>query len=145
MTEVPALEDFSHGTVTLADVRAWHGTSFFEGDDPGTVTDEWAHSLVDLHDDRVATVRFARYCEKVALDIQVRDHLRRRTAAEARRARGYAMKFINDSAAEPTDEDLAEVLAHCVRRPKPEWFPAIRAEVLAWRLETGLMSRLEVD
>lgn len=66
-----------------------------------------------------------------------------RIAKEADRARGYAMKFINDSAAYPSDANLAEVLANCARAPRPEWLPIIRAEVLAWREATGQISRLE--
>lgn len=76
MSEVPPLEEFALGTVTLADVEAWHATEFFPGDDPGTAPQEWAHHLVDLHDERVPTKKFARYCEKVALGIRVHAHSR---------------------------------------------------------------------
>jgi hypothetical protein len=66
-----------------------------------------------------------------------------RAVTEAQRARGYAMKFINDTSAPPTDANLVEVLAHCVRKPKLEWLPAIRAEVLAWRKASGRLSNRE--
>lgn len=42
----------------------------------GPPPQEWAHHLVDLHDERVPTKKFARYCEKVALGIRVHAHSR---------------------------------------------------------------------
>ena len=41
----------------------------------------------------------------------------------------YAMKFVNDSTAEPTDASLAEVLGSCARAPKPGEYPFIRRHV----------------
>ncbi len=57
----------------------------------------------------------------------------------------YARKFYADTAAqgkplEPTDRNLAETLKNCARRPRPEWFPAIR-RVLAD--EYGITVRVE--
>ncbi|KPM55645.1 hypothetical protein ACG83_10155 [Frankia sp. R43] len=80
MTGVPDLDDFAHGTVTMADVRAWHGTEFFPGDDPGTVTEDWAHSLVDIFDEPAHSTRYARFCNKVAASNQLRDYLRERAS-----------------------------------------------------------------
>lgn len=55
----------------------------------------------------------------------------------------YAMKFINDSDAKPTNAEIVRVLGECVRPPEPNEFSAIRAAVFAWRQETGLRSRIE--
>ena len=49
-------------------------------------------------------------------------------AVEHRNMR-YAMKYVNESAAEPTDANLAAVLASCGRPPKPAEFPFIRRHV----------------
>ncbi|WP_041254769.1 hypothetical protein [Frankia sp. EAN1pec] len=54
MSEIPPLDEFSHGTVTLAD------------DPPHQVDREWAHYLVELHDEPAHDTRYARFCAKVA-------------------------------------------------------------------------------
>jgi hypothetical protein len=57
------------------------------------------------------------------------------------------MAFINDpSAREPTDEELARVLSGCVRWPRPDEYPKIRAEVESWRahgMTTAELAELE--
>ena len=62
----------------------------------------------------------------------------RRVATNLRRAAilpsQYAIKFRLDAGdLDPTDENLARVLEWCALRPKPEWYPAIRAQVLGDR------------
>lgn len=69
-----------------------------------------------------------------------------RASALAARYSGYACHFINDSEAEPTDANLERVLSGCVRRPRPEEFAKIRAEVEAWRhygMSTAELAELE--
>lgn len=70
-----------------------------------------------------------------------------RATAIASRHVAYAMHFINDpSAGEPTDEEIERVSSGCVRRPKPEEYAKIRAEVEAWRrygLTTAELTELE--
>lgn len=66
-----------------------------------------------------------------------------RLAAE-RRSEAYAIKFDLDcgmdgcapEGAEPTDDNLALNLGHCVRPPRPEEYPAIRRAVTAYRAGT---------
>lgn len=58
----------------------------------------------------------------------------------------YAMHFINDTRDEPTDEAIERELSGCVRAPRPEEYPKIRAEVEAWRqygLTTAELAELE--
>jgi len=58
-----------------------------------------------------------------------------------RRNEGYAIHFALDwnmdrnggCGPEPTDENLATVLRDCARAPRPEEYPAIRAEVERYR------------
>lgn len=69
-----------------------------------------------------------------------------RATALASRHVAYAMKFVNDTEDEPADEAIERVLSGCVRRPRPEEYPAIRAEVGAWRawgLTTAELAELE--
>jgi hypothetical protein len=46
---------------------------------------------------------------------------------------GYATHFTAATDAEPTDAAIAETLANCARKPKPEWYGEIRAHVHIWR------------
>lgn len=63
---------------------------------------------------------------------------KRRAAARDRRSERYAIKFLLDldmdsnglpADAAPTDANLARVLRHCARRPRPAEYPAIRRHV----------------
>lgn len=56
-----------------------------------------------------------------------------RATALASRYVAYAMKFLNETEDEPTDENIEKRLGGCVRPPKPEDYPYIRREVFAWR------------
>lgn len=62
-----------------------------------------------------------------------------RATALASRHVAYAMKFVNETEAEPTDEAIERALSGCVRAPKPEEYPRIREEVECWR-KWGLTS-----
>lgn len=66
MSEIPPLDEFAHGTVTLADVDAWHAAHDLPDDPPHQVDREWAHHLVELHDEPAHDTRYARFCAKVA-------------------------------------------------------------------------------
>ena len=50
------------------------------------------------------------------------------------RLMGYALKFVNDSDAAPTDENLESVLDHCVRPAHADEYPAIRQNVISHRM-----------
>ena len=45
----------------------------------------------------------------------------------------YAMKFVNESSAEPDNANLAAVLASCGRKPEPGEYPFIRRHVHTFR------------
>jgi hypothetical protein len=69
-----------------------------------------------------------------------------KATALASRYVAYAMKFLNESKAIPTDAELERVLSGCVRAPRPEEYPKIRAEVESWRrygLTTAELAELE--
>ena len=69
-----------------------------------------------------------------------------RATAIASRHVAYAMHFINDTRDAPTDEAIERELSGCVRAPKPEEYPYIRREVLAWRqhgMTTAELAELE--
>lgn len=65
-----------------------------------------------------------------------------KATAIASRHVAYAMKFINDTRDEPTDEAIERELAGCVRPPRPEEYAFIRAEVDAWRTWGMTMAEL---
>jgi hypothetical protein len=66
-----------------------------------------------------------------------------KATALASRHVAYAMHFINDpSAGEPTDGEIERVSYGCARRPRPEEYPKIRAEVEAWRAYGLTMAEL---
>lgn len=76
------------------------------------------------------------------------DIMRRQDAAadtpEDRRARGYAAKFVAETASyepptykEPTDENLAKCFEHCARRPGIEEYGRIRRAVDAITTHRG--------
>lgn len=55
------------------------------------------------------------------------------SAGLAKRDSGYAAKFVNETDEAPTDENLASVLAGCVRPPRPVDYEQIRRYVGVWR------------
>jgi len=72
----------------------------------------------------------------------------RRAARLQERYRGYGIKFaldaemrLGDADAEPTDANLAAVLATCARRPHPTEYAAIRGHVLAYRANPEVHGR----
>ncbi|WP_322750977.1 MULTISPECIES: hypothetical protein [unclassified Frankia] len=72
MSTVPPLDEFAAGTVTLADVDAWHAAHDLPDDVPEPVPRAWVHTLVDLFDDPASTALFAHFCRTVATDDQLR-------------------------------------------------------------------------
>lgn len=50
-----------------------------------------------------------------------------------KRASRYAAKFVNDTDEAPTDQNLARVLGHCARPPRPVDYEDIRRNVRVWR------------
>lgn len=55
-----------------------------------------------------------------------------------RRYQGYAARWVAEVdneglSLEPTDANIAAVMADCVRRPRPEELPSIRIAIRAYR------------
>jgi hypothetical protein len=59
----------------------------------------------------------------------------RPTARIERRHLAYAIAFAVTTPAEPTDDNLARILAGCARRPRTDEYDAIRRYVIAYRTD----------
>ena len=58
-------------------------------------------------------------------------------------AEAWAGRYVNETANDPTDEEMAHVFAPCSGNCDPVLYPEIRKAVYQWRKTNGRVSRLE--